>query len=109
MIEDNLPEFFGDLMFVARKPHIGGKEFDTLAFNTATKSPVIVEYKREKDRGVVEQVDLYFVKLKNNQPDVMISSRSKKPLTTSARLILKIRRSSSLPKNLRPNNGRSSP
>ncbi len=71
-IEDNLGEFFGDLKFVAHKPRIGGKEFDTLALHTVTKAPVIVEYKREKDRGVVEQVDLYYVKLKNNKADVMI-------------------------------------
>ncbi len=71
-IEDNLSKFFGDLTFVARKPRLGGKEFDTLALNKATNAPVIVEYKREKDRGVIEQVDLYYVKLKNNRSDVMI-------------------------------------
>lgn len=71
-IEDNLSVFFSDLLFVARKPRIGGKEFDTLALNKGTNAPVIVEYKREKDRGVVEQVDLYYVKLKHNKSDVMI-------------------------------------
>ena len=71
-IEENLSKFFSDLLFVAHKPRIGGKEFDTLALHTGTKAPVIVEYKREKDRGVVEQVDLYYVKLKNNKSDVMI-------------------------------------
>jgi len=72
LIESNLSTFFQDLAFVARKPRIGGKEFDTLALNTATKSPVIVEYKRGKNRSVVEQVDLYYVKLKHNAPDVMV-------------------------------------
>jgi hypothetical protein len=72
LIEDNITDFFGDLVLVARKPRIGGKEFDTLALNRATNAPVIVEYKREKDAGVVEQVDLYYVKLKNNKSDVMI-------------------------------------
>lgn len=71
-IEENLNKFFGDLEFVAHKPRIGGKEFDTLALNKATNAPVIVEYKREKDRGVIEQVDLYYVKLKHNRSDVMI-------------------------------------
>lgn len=54
LIETNLGRFFEDLIFVAGKPRIGGKEFDTLALNRVTKVPVIVEYKREKDRGVVE-------------------------------------------------------
>lgn len=72
LIEENLGTFFEDLTLVARKPRIGGKEFDTLALDTATKAPVIIEYKREKDRGVVEQVDLYYVKLKNNKSDVMV-------------------------------------
>lgn len=72
LIEGNLNKFFGDLVFVSSKPRIGGKEFDTLAFDRTTKGPVIIEYKREKDRGVVEQVDLYYVKLKNNKSDVMI-------------------------------------
>ena len=72
LIEDNLSEFFGDLQMVARKPRIGGKEFDTLVLNKATNAPVIVEYKREKNRSVIEQVDLYYVKLKHNRSDVMI-------------------------------------
>jgi len=72
LIEDNLTDFFGDLQIVARKPRIGGKEFDTLALNKATNAPVIIEYKREKNRSVIEQVDLYFVKLKHNKSDVMI-------------------------------------
>lgn len=57
---------------MARKPRIGGREFDTLALNRATNAPVIIEYKREKNRSVIEQVDLYFVKLKHNRSDVMI-------------------------------------
>jgi predicted transport protein len=72
LIENNLGRFFEDLVFVARKPRIGGKEFDTLALNRVTKVPVIVEYKREKDSRVVEQVSLYYIKLKNHRPDVML-------------------------------------
>jgi hypothetical protein len=72
LIEGNLSTFFEDLLLVARKPRIGGKEFDTLALSRTTKAPVIIEYKREKDRGVVEQVDLYYVKLKHNKSDVLI-------------------------------------
>jgi len=71
-IEENLTAFFSDMIFVAHKPRIGGKEFDTLALQKGTNAPVIVEYKREKDRSVVEQVSLYYVKLKNNKSDVMI-------------------------------------
>lgn len=72
LIETNLSTLFDDLVLVARKPRIGGKEFDTLALNTATNTPVVIEYKRGKDRGVVEQVDLYYVKLRHNKPDVMM-------------------------------------
>ncbi|MBI3661647.1 MAG: hypothetical protein HY234_01155 [Acidobacteria bacterium] len=72
LIEENLDRFFEDFLLVARKPRIGGKEFDTLAVDRTTSAPVIIEYKREKDRGVFEQVDLYYVKLKHNKPDVMI-------------------------------------
>lgn len=72
LIEANIPRFFDDLVLVARKPRIGGREFDTLALNKATNAPVIVEYKRGRDRGVVEQVDLYYVKLQHNKSDVMV-------------------------------------
>ena len=72
LIEENLLTCFADLMFVARKPRIGGKEFDTLGLDRIANVPVIVEYKREKDRNVVEQVDLYYVKLKHNKSDVMV-------------------------------------
>jgi len=72
LIEENLLTCFADLVFVARKPRIGGKEFDTLGLDRVANVPVIVEYKREKDRSVVEQVDLYYVKLKHNKSDVMV-------------------------------------
>lgn len=72
LIEENLSTFFEDLVLVARKPRIGGKEFDTLAFNSTTKAPVIIEYKRGENRSVIEQVDTYFVKLKLHRADVMI-------------------------------------
>jgi predicted transport protein len=72
LIEENLSNFFADLLFVAHKPRIGGKEFDTLALNKATKAPVILEYKREKDRNVIEQIDLYYVKLSNHKADVLM-------------------------------------
>ncbi len=55
LIETNLSTLFDDLVLVSRKPRIGGTEFDTLALNTATNTSVIIEYKRGKDRGVVEQ------------------------------------------------------
>jgi len=71
LIENNVGIFFEGLILVAHKPRIGGKEFDTLAIDSVSKVPVIIEYKREKDRGVVEQVSLYYVKLRNNKPDVM--------------------------------------
>src|SRR5713226_462138 len=72
LIEQKVNTFFGELVFVARKPRIGGKEFDTRALTTATNFPVIVEYKRHQDRSVFEQVDLYYVKLKNNKSDVLL-------------------------------------
>src|SRR5690242_3618294 len=72
LIENNLGRFFDDLLLITRKPRIGGREFDTLALNTATKAPVILEYKRDKSRTVVEQVDLYYVKLKHNESDIMV-------------------------------------
>lgn len=84
LIEENLGIFFEGLVFIAHKPRIGGKEFDTLALDTATKTPVLIEYKREKDRGVVEQVSLYYVKFRNNKADVvMLFSQSKTVETLS--------------------------
>lgn len=74
LIEQNLSTFFEDLSFVARKPRVAGKEFDTLALNNATNAPVILEYKRAKDRGVIEQVDLYYVKLKNTRDVILLFS-----------------------------------
>jgi predicted transport protein len=72
LIEANLEVFFEGLILIATKPRIGGKEFDTLAYDPVSKTPVIIEYKREKDKRVVEQVSLYFVKLRNNKSQVML-------------------------------------
>lgn len=66
IIERNLEEFFG-LKFVCHKPHIDGKEIDTLALDRSMKVPVIIEYKREKDRHVMEQVAGYCAKLRKNK------------------------------------------
>lgn len=66
LIEKNLEEFFG-VKFVCHKPRVDGKEIDTLALDRSMKVPVIVEYKREKDRHVMEQVAGYCAKLRNNK------------------------------------------
>ncbi len=70
LIERNLKEFLG-LTFVCHKPHIGGKEIDTLAFDPAMRVPVVVEYKREKDRHVIDQVVGYCAKAKDDKLAVM--------------------------------------
>jgi predicted transport protein len=70
LIEKNLEELFG-LKLVCHKPHIDGREIDTLALDGSMKVPVIIEYKRERDRHVMEQVAGYCAKLKNNKPAAM--------------------------------------
>lgn len=76
MMENNLEQFF-DLTFVCSKQRVDGKEIDTLAFNPQSRAPVILEYKRGKDRQVVAQIAEYLAKLKNNKLVVMESFRGK--------------------------------
>lgn len=71
LIESNLDKFFEDLVFIKSKPHLDGKELDTLAFDSAMRVPVVVEYKREKDSHVIDQAIGYCAKIKKDKLAVM--------------------------------------
>lgn len=71
VVEGNLQRFFPGCFLIAREPRIGGRIFDTLAYDAKAKVPVILEYKRDKNRDVVEQVDRYYAKLRVYVKDIM--------------------------------------
>jgi predicted transport protein len=70
LLENNLEEFSG-LTLLCHKARIEGKEIDTLAFDRAIRAPVIIEYKRGKDRHVIGQVAEYCARVRANKLAVM--------------------------------------
>ena len=77
LIEENLSEFFEDLTFVCTKLRVDGKEIDTLAFDRSSRTPVIIEYKRGKDRLLVGQIAEYCAKVKHSRETVRQKLRDK--------------------------------
>ena len=67
LIERNLGVFFPNMVLIKHKPDYEGKEFDTLAFDKDTDSPVILEYKVSKNRAVGDQADSYLAILLKNK------------------------------------------
>lgn len=67
IIEQNLSVFFPNFVLIKHKPVYEHKEFDTLAFDKSTNTPVIFEYKVSRDRAVGDQVDSYLAILMKNK------------------------------------------
>lgn len=66
LVEDNLLDIFG-LEFLRTGFGVGGKEVDTVAFERDSSSFVIIEYKKKRHRGALEQVMSYHAILNNNK------------------------------------------
>ncbi len=76
VVEKNLGELFG-ISFVAAQRVISGLRIDTLAFDTETKSFVIIEYKRGSSFSVVDQGFSYLSLLLNNKADFVLEYNEK--------------------------------
>lgn len=80
LIEKNLKAVF-NLEFIATEfdVKLGAERFriDTLAFNSETKSFVIIEYKKVKDYSVVDQGYTYLSALINNKSDFVLKYNTK--------------------------------
>ncbi len=71
-IEANLGVFFPGFKLVKSKAQVGGREFDTLAFDSVSNKVVIIEYKRDDDRRVTDQVSIYSAKLQHNKDRIRL-------------------------------------
>jgi len=68
LIERNIDIFFPTLVLIKHKPVYDNKEFDSLAFETDLKAPVILEFKVSQNRAVSDQVDSYIsIMLRNKE------------------------------------------
>jgi predicted transport protein len=71
LISDNLDQLLG-LQVVCRQFSIEGKYIDILAFDQELNAPVIIELKKENDRGLFDQGMEYFNLLLNRKNDFLI-------------------------------------
>lgn len=76
LTEENLDELFG-LKFVASEFQLDNLRIDTLAFNEATKSFVIIEYKKGKNYSVIDQGYSYLSLLLNNKAEFVLKYNQK--------------------------------
>jgi predicted transport protein len=76
LVENNLTELFG-IDFVETERIINGLRIDTLAFDSETKSFVIIEYKRGSSFSVVDQGFSYLSLLLNNKADFVLEYNEK--------------------------------
>ena len=81
LVEGNLETLFG-LEFISTEYTLYDWRIDTLAYNSETKSFVIVEYKKSQSRSVVDQGYSYLSLLLNNKADFLLEyfERTGKPL-----------------------------
>lgn len=73
MIERNLPVVFPGLELVASKKGMGGFVPDTVAFDSESRSFVIIEYKNSASSGLVEQGDAYYQLIKE-RPEAFLQA-----------------------------------
>lgn len=66
IVAKNLPRLFGGLRLLQCEFRVGGQRLDTVAFNDDNSSFVIIEYKKKKHTGLLEQGMSYHALLHNN-------------------------------------------
>jgi len=71
LVEKNLKSLL-HLDFIRSEFALNGFRIDTLAFDTETKSFVIVEYKRDKNFSVIDQGYAYLSLMLNNKADFIL-------------------------------------
>lgn len=72
LFEDNLDELMG-LRLVKSEYTIKNRRLDTLAFDEQSKSFVIIEYKRDKNRSVVDQGFSYLSLMLENKAEFLVT------------------------------------
>jgi predicted transport protein len=76
LVEKNLEELF-QLHFVSSEFQIRDFRIDTLAFNTESKSFVIIEYKKERNSSVIDQGYTYLSLMLNDKSDFILEYNEK--------------------------------
>lgn len=71
LIEENLGVMFPDHEFVKREFALANQRIDTVAFNRKAQSFVLIEYKKNKVVGVVEQATSYLRLLDERKADFL--------------------------------------
>ncbi len=71
LCENNLAEIF-DLEFVRSEFTLNNFRIDTLAFDTKSRSFVIIEYKRDRNFSVIDQGYAYLSLMLNNKADFIL-------------------------------------
>ena len=66
-----------DLEFVKTEFSLNNLRIDTLAFDRKTKSFVIIEYKKDKSRGIIDQGVAYLTFMKKNKADFILEYNEK--------------------------------
>lgn len=79
LIEKNIEIFFPTLILIKHKPIYDNKEFDTLAYDTDLRAPVILEFKVSQNRAVSDQVDSYISIMLRNKELISYQIREKLP------------------------------
>jgi predicted transport protein len=69
--ESNIQEIFG-LEFVRKEFPLGQLRIDTLAFDPAANSFVVIEYKKDRNSSVIDQGYAYLSLLLNNKADFVL-------------------------------------
>jgi len=72
LVEENMDVVFPGYKVIAHEFPLDGKRIDTLAFDTKSRSFVIIEYKNASSKGGLEQATEYLTLLKQRSSDVML-------------------------------------
>lgn len=76
LTEQNLEAIFG-LEFICSEFQLNGLRIDTLAFDSDTKSFVVIEYKKDRSFSVIDQGFAYLGLMVNNKADFVIEYAKK--------------------------------
>ena len=76
LVDENLDKIFG-LEFIKREFGGQGLSIDTIAYDPETKSPVLIEYKKDSYQSVIDQGMAYLHWLLNHKGDYQIALNEK--------------------------------
>jgi len=76
LVDENLDKIFG-LEFIKREFGGQGLSIDTIAYDPETKSPVLIEYKKDTYQSVVDQGMAYLHWLLTHKGDYLVALQEK--------------------------------